>query len=268
MSWSSTAIRPSLCPVGAGECVWSKETTGSGGAYVGRSILFSSGTNTIVSSPTLLMSTTLANELPAMSACDADAWTLYPQHRAWFDKLQLSLRLGYNCGPAGTAPISSGRYVVRPTYNLSGMGVGARIEYIAANSYTAVDPGYFWCEVFPGEQHSVDYRWDQQWVATSSWRATRGNTLSRFVRWDRAEFFPELPPMFDDLHDVGTINIEFIGDKIIEVHLRPSPDPQDANTLIPVWADQPHLTSLPNFVAAYDDADEHLKIPRLGFLIE
>lgn len=207
-------------------------------------------------------------ESGSTAGSDPDAWTTFPHHRAWFDKLRLSLMLGYHCGPAGTAPAASNTYIIRPTYNLSGMGVGARFSYIEANDCRAVEPGYFWCEVFEGDQHSVDYTWDGKWRATSSWKATRGTTLSRFERWDRSIFTPSPPLVFDVLRDVKTINIEFIGDKIIEVHLRPSPDPQTGNTLIPVWEDQQHLTSRPNFIEHYDDADGHLDVPRLGFLIE
>jgi len=67
-----------------------------------------------------------------------------------------------------------------------------------------------------------------------------------------------------ELGDVGLINVEFIGGKVIEVHLRPSPDPQNCNRIVPIWADDVIDGYEPNF----DDADGHLAVPRLGFIVD
>ena len=58
---------------------------------------------------------------------DCDSYVKYPKHRKWFNKLWLAEMLGYKCGPAGTDIPEDGVYVVRPIYNLGGMGAGAKV---------------------------------------------------------------------------------------------------------------------------------------------
>lgn len=200
---------------------------------------------------------------------DADAWVRYPQHRWWFNKLWLSERLGYRCGPCGVAPVVSGWYVVRPIYNLSGMGVGARKVWIEAGDCRSVEPGSFWCEWFDGDQHSVSYSWVGRWQQVSAWRGDRNvDDLSMFRSWERVVFEPELPEWFGELRGVEGINVEFVGTRVIEVHLRDTPDPQDGRKIIPVWSDSdPRLLASGRFVESFDDADGFLRVPRIGFIV-
>ena len=82
--------------------------------------------------------------------------------------------------------------------------------------------------------------------------------------------------MFYELSNVGKINVECIDDKIIEIHLRPNPDPGDDITydeLVPIWQDD-YNKSIPSFleqgykwVDSYDDADGELRNPRVGFFV-
>jgi len=58
---------------------------------------------------------------------DLEAFELYPQYRHWYNKLFLSIVLGYTCG-FDTIP-SSGRWIIRPIQNLVGMGLGASIGH-------------------------------------------------------------------------------------------------------------------------------------------
>jgi hypothetical protein len=198
---------------------------------------------------------------------DRDAWEIWPHHRKWFDKLWFSLQQGYRCGPTGVAPSTDGYYVVRPIYNLSGMGVGARKQYISTGDRTKVEPGYFWCEWFDGAQHSVTYEWDKKWVPVSSWHGVlKPKSLTRFLKWQKSSFMPELPAHFDVLQDVGLINVEFIGNNPIEVHLRPSPDPHEYAEYIPVWADESIPHDNPMWVESFDNADGFLDTARIGFI--
>lgn len=203
-----------------------------------------------------------------MAHSDEEAWYEYPHHRRWFDKLWLSLRLGHRCGPGGTAPEQDGTYIVRPIYNLEGMGVGASRKFIAASNYSCVPPGYFWCEWFDGPQHSVTYEWDDEWedwVAISSWRGElEPGSLTRFRHWKRSDWSLPLPKMFNELADCKVINVEFINTRIIEVHLRPSPDPQRGMTVVPVWSGQEAPVGM---VEAFEDCSGFLEPPRLGFMI-
>ena len=209
-----------------------------------------------------------------MIITDSDAYEMYPDLRHWFNKLWLSEQLGYNCGPAGIAPKISAGYVVRPIMNLVGMSAGAKILWIHAGDVTVVPPGYFWCEEFEGRQISVDYVWEGQWVPVSGWEATvDSDNLYKFKRWTRIYDLPLLPGLFFQEpaeHNVTRINVEFIGDKVIEVHLRHSPDPE-YDHLIPIWQDEQkiveHFKQLGYvYIQSFDDADGFIERPRLGFM--
>lgn len=164
---------------------------------------------------------------------DESAWRAWPKYRIWYDKLWLSDRLGYKCGPGCVDIPKPGYYMVRPITNLYGLGAGAKIQYLS-DGYS-VPPGYFWCEVFEGEHVTQDLKWQGEWKPT---RTLVGDKVdhSRFARWRREDRAIPLPGWFDELAEVGHINIESIGRNIIEVHLRLNPDP-DHSELIPVHAD-------------------------------
>jgi hypothetical protein len=198
---------------------------------------------------------------------DSDAWLQYPQYRKWFDKLHLSLQLGYCCGPSGLAPSRSDKYIVRPTYNLSGMSAGARIQHIKAGDASTVEPGYFWCELFSGIHTSITYNANKQ--PTSAWSAEYYDTIPlRIKRWYRDSRLLPLPLIFNDIVGVETINAEFIGDKLIEIHFRGSPDPE-FDELIPIWSDlQYRKPPEYRFVESFDDANGFLKNYRLGFFVK
>ena len=217
---------------------------------------------------------------------DCEAWEAYPKLHKWFNKLWLSEQLGYTCGPGGTAPKEKGHYVVRPIYNLSGMGVGAKIKKIKPDDYESVKAGYFWCERFNGEHYSVDYIWvsDSQiggsWTQKSSYQGTNFPiNLAKFAEWKKSEYLPKLPDRHKDLwKEIGyggvrTINVEWVGDKIVELHLRPG-NIYNYSTLVPVWKSWPLGVQTHwehngfSFIEAFDDGDGQLKDARLGFMVK
>lgn len=199
---------------------------------------------------------------------DEDAWKAYPDHRLWFNKLWFAEEMGNLAGPCGVAPPESGFYIVRPIYNLSGMGVGARKVWIDKNDYTRVEPGYFWCEWYDGPLHSVTYVNNGEWEPISSWEGIRESesSLSKFVMWRKSSFLPPAPALADSLLDLKIINIEWIDRRPIEVHLRGSSDPHWADVIVPVW--DPELTKNDGFIEDFDDADGFLDPPRLGFIVK
>ena len=204
---------------------------------------------------------------------DWQAWKIYPHHRWIFNKLELSLRLGYNCGPAGVPVTESNDYIIRPIYNLNGMSINARVEHIQADTFHAIDPGQFWCEVFEGNQISIDYVWKEKELVPvhASQGFTTQNNLTEFYRWIKID--PpkiKLPEFIEDFDDVDNINIEFIGDNIIEMHLRHGADfPEGATEIIPVWKNnQEQLDNKYSdwkYISNYESCDGYLSNPRLGF---
>ena len=203
---------------------------------------------------------------------DTDAWMIYPQHHNWFNKLWVAELFGYSCGPAGVPVPRSGEYIVRPIYNLAGMGVGAGFQYLEIDDLTSIEPGYFWCEKFIGQHLSVSYQSTPSgFTPTEVWLSDRDNDspLYKFSKWVKLDLDKAIaiPEQINSITDVPLINVEYIDGKVIEVHLRDSPDPKYSE-LIPIWADTIELGtdySSYTWVASYDDADGHLKNPRLGF---
>lgn len=173
---------------------------------------------------------------------DYELWYKYPQHRCWFNKLYVAYTLGYYCGPCGTAPNITDKYVIRPCYNLAGMGLGAQVVTISAKDRSATPPGYFWCRYFSGDHYSSSYRWvKDRWEPVHSWIGYNSeNNLTKFTRWIRTDIAPPVPSELSCLSDVGGINIEFKDNKVIEVHLRTSGNPDGSShnlysEYIPVW---------------------------------
>jgi hypothetical protein len=204
---------------------------------------------------------------------DIQAYREYPHLTHWYNKLWFSEQMGHECGPASISPTKSGWYVVRPIMNLSGMGVGAKKTWIEEGDATVVPLGYFWCEWFKGNQYSVTYEWDDEWKAISSWHGAKSEEdLCKFHTWKKSEYLPKIGIFFHELADVGKINIEFIEDKPIEVHLRDSSDP-NYETLIPIWSEEEYLIDKYEklgytYIHSYDNADGFLKRPRLGFMVK
>ena len=211
---------------------------------------------------------------------DDEAYLKYPKHKKWFNKLRVAEMLGYDCGPSGVSPTKKGKYIVRPIMNISGMGVGARVQHMEKDEYNTVEAGYFWCEYFEGVHYTANYRFVSGlrpfWEPKNCWRGYNDEKeLFRFHRWERVDIIdaPRVPREFNELSDVHCINVEFKGDKPIEVHLRVSQDP-DYDIMIPVWKSWPFGVRQHKefegytYIESYDDADGQLEDPRLGFLVK
>ena len=233
---------------------------------------------------------------------DYQAWDKYPKYRWVFNKLDIALRLGYQAGPA-CVPLpaiqSHFKAVVRPIYNLYGMGIGARVftftpeidnDFIV--NHGCIPPGYFWCEYFKGIHYSIDYRSTTSPAGSlfrwEPFHAMMGkNTekdLTRFNSWTSIEP-PKmlLPDFINKIMDVDHLNIECIDDKIIEIHLRTGNDILHDMPLgtkaIPIWSDEKNdkkelekegykfKSNLHPNSFNYG-ADGHLKYVREGYMIK
>ena len=209
---------------------------------------------------------------------DFQAWQKYPYLRTWFNKLHVAESMGYYSGPGGVAPEASGYYCVRPIYNLDGMSVGARKQWIEAGDRTGVEPGYFWCEWFDGDQYSITYKSDDLYgyKQKSCFKAERDvDRLFRFKRWTRSEEQISMPfRLEDEFMFSGTefVNIEMINNKVIEIHFRDTPDP-DYDELIPVWSDDQQTVDIYTkmgytYIEAPDNSNGYLPVYRLGFMVK
>jgi hypothetical protein len=157
---------------------------------------------------------------------DYDAWAWNPRHRWVYDKLAVAQSQGLDAGPHGTTPLG---YPVfsKPIYNLRGMGVDSRVMRSAADYERHQKAGHMWMTLLEGRHVSSDVavvRGAPRW-----WRHATGKPGARgtFDFWT-VHAAPEEAIearcgawIARHLADyTGMLNLETIGGKIIEAHLR------------------------------------------------
>jgi hypothetical protein len=194
-----------------------------------------------------------------------DEWSnIHPSDLWIYNKLFLSRILGYTCGPVGTTVPKSDYYIIRPSFNLLGMGRFARKEWI--EKYTNhIHPAEFWCEIFIGEHLSVDFK-NQEAELIVLGTKNEEDPYYKWQKWEKIDKKVEFPDILRDLKGkYEYINCEFIDGKLIEVHFRQNPDFRYGNRVaIPIWNEK-ELNKI--------DMDEYKFIKdsefkRLGFLVK
>jgi hypothetical protein len=172
---------------------------------------------------------------------DCDVWNALPVEWTWiYDKLIVARRQNIVSGPAGVSVPSAGLYIVRPITNIRMMGKGAKKCWLDMGDDVNVPDGYFWSEVLTGDHISVDYHWGVPVLSVQGFREDP-DRLDRFSRWVKTPIKHTLPDwLFHLSKNQEWINVEYIGDKIIEVHLRYNDDftNHDADEIIPVWKNE------------------------------
>ena len=161
-----------------------------------------------------------------ISTEDQDSWAWYPDHRWIYDKLAVALSQGLPAAPHGVMPAS---YPVfsKPITNLRGMGIGSRAFETETDYLDHLTAGHFWCELLTGRHVSSDVALvdgEPQWWRHTEGIATAGGT---FDYWHiHAAGMPGIeaccgPWSRKHLRGyTGMANLETIGGKIIEAHLR------------------------------------------------
>lgn len=214
---------------------------------------------------------------------DLDEWEIwleYPQYHKWWNKLYLSQVMGYSCGPCGTKIPETAEYVIRPIYNLAGMGIGTEIKVLKKGDLSSVPPGYFWCEYFKGRHFSATYAKREKWKCIHNWQGWNDKSnVVKFTKWVRCENLNEMPKQFEDI-DVPYMNIEFIENNPIEIHFRPSGNPDGTydskwNEYIPIWDNKTKeefknkgYTWIDNpFKDWMEDKKHFMKEERLGYYV-
>ena len=168
--------------------------------------------------------------------------SINPDHIWVLDKLILSKKLGYNCGPAGVDVPQPGWYIVSPCINAMGMGLGAQRVFIEKETMH-LPLGYFWCEWFDGDHYSVDYL-PEYGIKILTVKGTKGSKeeLVKWSKWEKVNHKKEhkIPNLlFPIILNYYRINLEYIGNKLIEVHFRENEDFQNGiSEFIPVWEGQ------------------------------
>lgn len=194
-----------------------------------------------------------------------DEWdNIHPSDLWIYNKLFLSRILGYTCGPVGTTVPKSDYYIVRPSFNLLGMGRFARKEWIK-NCTDHFHPAEFWCEIFTGEHLSVDFK-NQKAELVVLGTKNEKDPYYKWQKWEKIDKKIKFPDILKDLKgNYEYINCEFIGEKLIEVHFRQNPDFRYKNKVaIPLW-DEKDLNKLNMQEYTFIKDSEY---ERFGFLIK
>jgi len=172
---------------------------------------------------------------------DIDYWDKVDSEDLWVtDKLLLAKRLGYYCGPAGLIPTQDNEYVVRPCVNYRMMSRGAQLMQLGPSYEDAVPDGFFWCEKFDGRHLSFDFNYGIQTLAVEGFR-DNPKRLDRFSKWTKVGDIFFVPKELQHIVEkYEWVNLEVIGDKVIEVHFRYNDDfaCHGSFTIIPVWNDE------------------------------
>lgn len=157
---------------------------------------------------------------------DEHAYVLYPEHRWIYNKLLICDTQGIRGAPHGVPPVEFPVFS-KPIYNMHGMGVGGRVIASKEELAEHISAGHMWTTLADGEHVSSDVvviGGEAQW-----WRHSVGKPLGEGV-FDYWTVLAEDRPAIEDycgswLHEnlkgySGAVNLETIGGRIIEVHLR------------------------------------------------
>jgi hypothetical protein len=157
---------------------------------------------------------------------DPDAYQWYPGQRLIYNKLFVAESQGITCAPHGVTPAEFPVFS-KPIYNLRGMGVGSLVLQDLAHYRRHLSAGHFWMTLLTGEHVSTDAAVDNGRIAWS--RHSRGMPAQEgtFDYWTieaRArELLEAYLAQWVARHlatYTGMLNLESIGGRIIEAHLR------------------------------------------------
>lgn len=178
---------------------------------------------------------------------DYEAYRMGWQEDRWvYDKAKVALVLGHKYGKDCIPEDEEGNFVVRPVMNFDG---GGKFAYKVIGKQKgfeiAIPKGFFWQEEFHGEHTTLDFtRVDGKWVPSNYYQGIADTEkFQRFKVWYRKAIDPKYCKLPEVFHGVtkDKINIEMIGGKIIEVHLRHNTDPVEYSIFYPIWEDDPFL---------------------------
>jgi hypothetical protein len=185
-------------------------------------------------------------------------WKTIDPELIWvMDKLIVSRKMRYNCGPAGLDVPHPGFYIVRPCVNMLGLGLGAKKMWLEKDTHS-LPYGYFWCEWFEGRHLSIDYFYGKQELCVEGRKSE--HTFTQWDDWTRTDDVIPFPNMLLFIpYPHKWINCEFIGGKLIEVHLRRNEDfDEHTEHFIPVWTGQD--TTPPEGYTYRDYPDVHGRV--------
>ncbi|MGE0041135.1 MAG: hypothetical protein AB7H88_09745 [Vicinamibacterales bacterium] len=157
---------------------------------------------------------------------DPDAYELNPEYRWVYNKLAVAESQGLACAPHGVRPTT---YPVfkKPAFNLRSMGHGSRALRDARDYDRHMSPGDMWMPLLTGAHVSTDLAVVDgrvAWLAHARGAPAGGGTFDYWAILDGdADGLDGVLRAWVRRHlrrYTGMVNVETIGGRIIEVHLR------------------------------------------------
>ena len=157
---------------------------------------------------------------------DPDGYQWHPAQRHIYNKLFVAESQDLTCAPHGVTPRAFPVFS-KPIINLRGMGVGSRVLHDLEDYQRHLTPGHFWMTLLEGEHVSTDVAVVKG--RTLWWRHCRGTPAieGTFDHWlIEADGRPSLEAYLGSWVSrhltgyTGMVNLETIGERIIEAHLR------------------------------------------------
>ena len=158
---------------------------------------------------------------------DEVAWQHHSNHRWVYNKLKVAESQGLACGIVPVEPTEF-PVVVKPIYNLMGGSINVQVCHNLEEYKKIVDPGCFWSPFQFGEHHSIDLiLLDGKIVEMFSFHGEKLQ-FGAFDFWSLNddetddELLELVEPWVEEFMDfyTGCLNLEVIGDYIIEAQLR------------------------------------------------
>ncbi len=157
---------------------------------------------------------------------DGDAYLWYPRHRWVYNKLLIADSQGLDAAPHGVDPPAFPVFS-KPIYNMRGMGTGSRVIRTAKEYKAVTRPGHMWMTLLEGEHVSTDLAvvdGAARWLRHATGLPLGQGTFDYWIVEDGTR--PELARYVEAWVDrnlagySGIVNVETIGGRIIETHLR------------------------------------------------
>lgn len=157
---------------------------------------------------------------------DSDAYRWNPAHRFVYSKMFVAESQGLACAPHGVVPDHFPVFS-KPIVNLDGMGLGSRVLRDVSDYERHCQPGHMWMTLLEGEHRSTDVAvidGEALWFGHAHGLPLGGGMFDYWVVEARAH------PQLEDYccrwikkhlqGYTGMINLESVGGRIIEIHLR------------------------------------------------
>ena len=159
---------------------------------------------------------------------DPEAWNLFDEYRWVYDKMTICASQGLTYGPIGTNPTEY-PVCLKPITNLLGGSIKSQVCHSLEQYQQITDPGLFWSPYHMGEHYSFDFIMARGQVVESF--ILRGEKLQHgaFDYWELITEMDVSESIYRHAHNwlethldnyTGCINVEAIGNYIIEVQLR------------------------------------------------